>query len=345
MTLPTLLPHPMPWLRDRASVRRGLIVALDGLAIWLLAIVLAAYVDPGSVAGSSGSLVTTAVDTTRLWVTTPGTGSFEVLAIAGLAVTALSPLWYGVVRPSVRRRSLESPRIVRDPRRDGFRYDQAEAPARGSDGPFGRDRAPLTDTEIGPATRGDGTGLRRVADLFDPAPGEGDFLRGGSGRSANGPERPAEPIDQPEDEGNEPAAAPNDEIVVSMARPEEAKDVKITVGTDGDVGRTDGAADGGASARWPSDPVTSLDDLGPALAASQARLDTVSDRIAAATNGPGVETVAADVASIAESTDERLAPLRTIRPEEPLPIDGRLSEIRAARGRIESAFGTAFDAT
>ena len=77
---------------DRSVERRtlrGAIAVVDGLAVWLLAVVLAAYAPGGPMARSAGRLLPPVGETMRAWWSTPGLGAFELLAYAGLTITVL----------------------------------------------------------------------------------------------------------------------------------------------------------------------------------------------------------------------------------------------------------------
>lgn len=297
----------MQRLLARTGVRRGLLVALDGLAIWLLAIVLAAYVAPKSVAGGGGSLLSRSVETTRLWVETPGVGAFELVAYAGLAVTVVGPLWYLVGRPVAvnPRRDRSTDDHARDG--DGFRYDPPSTSARGGAGPAGRDPRPLGAPRTSLPGRGGPDGLRRVADLFDPEPPPGGFLRGAGGSD------------------DEPGPTPT----TAGGTGDGAGSVESEAGVE------DGAVDVTAG--------TTIDGLESALAESRARLEPVPDRLAAAANGADVEAADADLASIAGGTDEPPAPPRAVDRDDTRAIRQRLSAARARQRRIESALDEGID--
>lgn len=290
----------------RSALRRGLIVALDGLAVWLLAVVLAAYTDAGSVAGSgTGSgLLATAVDTTSRWAATPGVGGFELLVYVGMAATVLGPLWYGIGRPVAGRLGLV--RSIGDPdrRREGFQYDHSSSATRDGANPVVRHRRSTGAAGTDTLTGGSPDGLQWVSDLFDPEHAPGEFLRGGSGRDADGSELPPA--------GSE---APSDGI---------------------DTG-DDGTTTEDKSAVEAAEPAASVDVVASAVATSRTRIDALSGRLRAASDGSDVEAAGAELASITEAAEETLRPLRTIDQDGAGPAHRRIQAVRAEQRRIESA--------
>ncbi len=313
----------MRGLLARPTVRRGLIVALDGLALWLLAFVLAAYADPGSVAGASGGLVPAAIDTTLRWATTPGVGGFELLAYAGLAVATLGPLWYWVGRPGVRRGWLGRLQRALGRRGDGFRFDQPATSDRGRASTPGYDRGPADGSDLGRAAGADHRGRDRLAELFDSGPGPGGHPHDGAGRSADDAE-PSTAVDgRPADGAADPDAAPTDEIVVAMDERDEAMGVEITVGADDAAGSTDAAGTGtGGDVASPAD--------GTAIGANGDPADEGSvDEDAAGPagdrpGGPTARPATADEGAPARWTDEVAAAIDEVR-----------SGVMASRKRIE----------
>lgn len=84
---------------NRPNVRRGLLIALDGLAIWVLAIILYGYLSaPIEIAGRG--LYPLVLDTMTAWVESPGLGVWETAGYVGLVIAIVGPAWYLVARPA-----------------------------------------------------------------------------------------------------------------------------------------------------------------------------------------------------------------------------------------------------
>lgn len=89
----------MPRLPSRPAALRGLLVAIDGLAIWFLAVVIASYSTTTAVSTDAGGLTMAIVDIMRSWMQTPTMEVLELTAYAGLALVAFGPVWYWVIKP------------------------------------------------------------------------------------------------------------------------------------------------------------------------------------------------------------------------------------------------------
>lgn len=81
------------------AIRRGAIVALDGLAIWLLAVLLATYTHVRAANAVDGSFYRLTIEIMRSWTRSPTVEALELAAYAGLALVVVGPFWYWVVHP------------------------------------------------------------------------------------------------------------------------------------------------------------------------------------------------------------------------------------------------------
>lgn len=72
----------------------GLIVGIEGLAVWVVAIFLASYSATGSITWPGADMYTTSAGTMSAWVSSPGFGGYELLAYFGLFVAVSGPGWF-----------------------------------------------------------------------------------------------------------------------------------------------------------------------------------------------------------------------------------------------------------
>lgn len=83
----------------RSRLLSGAIVAIEGLAVWVVAIFLASFQATGWIIWPGTDMYTTAVGTMRGWIATGQPGAYELLAYFGLAAAFAGPAWFWVARP------------------------------------------------------------------------------------------------------------------------------------------------------------------------------------------------------------------------------------------------------
>lgn len=89
------------------AVRTGLLVALDGLALWFLGFILAAYNSTDALPWASGAaLFQQAGEFTRQLGDSPLAGPPEILASIGLGLLVIGPTIDWIVRPLLARRDV-----------------------------------------------------------------------------------------------------------------------------------------------------------------------------------------------------------------------------------------------
>lgn len=81
----------------------GLIVGIEGLAVWVVAIFLASYSATGSITWPGADLYTTSIGTMSAWISSPGFGGYELLAYFGLVVSVFGPGWFWVGKSVIER--------------------------------------------------------------------------------------------------------------------------------------------------------------------------------------------------------------------------------------------------
>lgn len=81
----------------------GLIVGIEGLAVWVVAIFLASYSATGSITWPGADMYTTSAGTMSAWVSSPGFGGYELLAYFGLLVAVAGPGWFWVGKSVMNR--------------------------------------------------------------------------------------------------------------------------------------------------------------------------------------------------------------------------------------------------
>lgn len=81
------------------GIRRGLLIALNGLAIWLLAIILSGYAS-GSIDTAGAGLPALVTGTMQTWIQSPQLGVWQLAAYAGIAIAVVGPAWFWVVGPA-----------------------------------------------------------------------------------------------------------------------------------------------------------------------------------------------------------------------------------------------------
>lgn len=81
------------------QARHGILVVLNGIAIWLLAVILSTYASSTPVSVADGNLVQYAGAIMGAWLQQPAVGMFELAAYVGLSIAVIGPIWFWVVRP------------------------------------------------------------------------------------------------------------------------------------------------------------------------------------------------------------------------------------------------------
>lgn len=306
--------------RTRSALRRSLIVVLDGLAIAVLAVLMASYARDATLADGAVGLLAVAETTVRGWLATPGIGPFEGAALLGLAIVAWGVLWYGVGRPVLGRIRRVG---EREPERDpvgGFEFGPAEAGATsarsGGRSPFA---PPRSDD-------GQGSGSARWTQaVFDHAPAPsrspvhdalaaGDFYRSSSRNDAVSVEADeGEETLTPADDGDV-ARPPADRPARADTRPAEDDPVEDAEPDDAPRAVEDEAASERLrAADEPTDDADPLGRLGDSVAEARGSLETVRAALSAVESDRPA-TAERALSATAAAADERLARLRTALP-------------------------------
>lgn len=83
--------------RSKTTLRRGLIITLNGVALWFLAVLANAYLsDPDPPWQSVTDFLVDAWTYTFAWLFTPRASVVASLAYLGIALVVSGPLWYGL---------------------------------------------------------------------------------------------------------------------------------------------------------------------------------------------------------------------------------------------------------
>lgn len=94
----------MPWVPDRKALGRSLLCVLDGIALWFLAILAAAYAAENELPWATvNAFLTSATYHTQYWLFSPGLTGFELIVYAGFFLIGFGPLWYLVAKPLSRK--------------------------------------------------------------------------------------------------------------------------------------------------------------------------------------------------------------------------------------------------
>lgn len=107
-------------LRDGIDVRRGALVALNGIGLYLVAVLVSAYYWPLDSGGSSVALGTAVVEYWWQWRGAAGVDLVEGCAYLGLVLVVVGPGWYWIGRPVLRTVAGddEPPSVKRGPGQD-----------------------------------------------------------------------------------------------------------------------------------------------------------------------------------------------------------------------------------
>lgn len=349
--------------RIRSNLRRSLIVVVDGLAVWALAILLASHAAEPSAAGDGQTALVALTGTMHGWLATPGVGPFEGAAYVGLAIAAVGPVWYWLVQPvgaALRRRPDEK----REPPAE-FEFDvrsELGAPSKSAT----RLRSSFA-RRIEPG-QPDWTGsVDWVDTLFDGEPPthrdpaqaartQGDLLRapGGSppGRPSGNGSGGHSPSDRADRQGSDKPDSPEVKSIVDG-------------GTVMQHGSSSAEADEPASGAAGDDPtetdrhdhpdttddpptiagddqlVDPMDALVATVAEARSHLDTAEANLAVAGNGHA-GMVEESITAVAESAEQRLDQLRADLPNGAQDIGVAIADIRRAEDRIEAGFEANF---
>lgn len=84
---------------EAVSFRRGLLIGLDGVALWTVAILSTGYFTRSTPWSSVFGVIESTNAYWWRWVNSTGIEFFEAVAYLGLAVTVLGITWYWVCRP------------------------------------------------------------------------------------------------------------------------------------------------------------------------------------------------------------------------------------------------------
>lgn len=97
--------HVRPCLMNdilpQSRVLSGAIVAIEGLAVWVVAIFLESLRATGWIIWPGADMYTTAVGTMLVWLTSWPPGAFELLGYFGLAVAIGGPAWFWIAKPTL----------------------------------------------------------------------------------------------------------------------------------------------------------------------------------------------------------------------------------------------------
>lgn len=333
-----------------SDVRRGLFAAVDGLALWLLAVILAAFVAAPVSEGAADGFVSTVTAVTAHWLATPGVGPFETVAYLGLSIAILGPGWYWALKPFFS----EEPRPDggrRPDEHDSFVFDgepkRRESRSKRND-PEGITRSLMTPT--GPEDW--------VGELLEGRAGpaglpDGDFYRGGTATSeapSTGTDARSPNLSTVEELGLELDRAVGEMESVYVADVEEARGNHWTVPNTaafvraaraGELVEAIADVDVEDRPRERSDPMARLADE---VGASRARLERVSNRLRLATDDRSANRAEKAIDDLLEGAHEQLAPLRDHDPAPGVDLASAVAEVRADQRRIEDAFAEALSA-
>lgn len=160
----------------------GVIVAIEGLAVWVVAIFLESLRATGWIIWPGADMYTTAFGTMYTWFTSGPPGPFELLAYFGLAVAIGGPVWFWLMKPTLHimdRRSTGRQPSGRNPSSQGSRWEDGDwIPA-----------AEIADDTAPEDEEGDSSSW--VTKAFESNPSrpdsaraalaKGDFMRGSTG--------------------------------------------------------------------------------------------------------------------------------------------------------------------
>lgn len=96
---PSLMWNVLP----QSRALNGLIVTIEGLAVWVVAIFLSSLETTGWFIWPGTDMYTTAVGTMRNWIASGGVTPFEIVGYLGLTVAIAGPLWFWVAAPAISR--------------------------------------------------------------------------------------------------------------------------------------------------------------------------------------------------------------------------------------------------
>lgn len=168
----------------RSRLLSGFIVAIEGLAVWVVAIFLASFRATGWIIWPDADLSTTAVGTMRGWITSGPPGPIELLGFFGLAVAVAGPVWFWMAGPAIdlaerrrtgRRRAEAESASEDDPWSEGDWIPATEAGDESTSGEESKTSELLTSAFESDSTR---------PDSIQAALANGDFLRG-AGRESD----------------------------------------------------------------------------------------------------------------------------------------------------------------
>lgn len=161
----------------------GFVMAVEGLAVWVVAIFLQSLRETGWIVWPSEDMYTTAVGTMHAWLTSGPAGVFELLAYFGLVVAVGGPAWFWMTKPGleiIERWTTEGRSSEpRSPTDDGRQWEDG-------------DWIPATETAADPSSPDGNEDLSGLfSSTFERASSEpdsaktalasGDFLRGSTG--------------------------------------------------------------------------------------------------------------------------------------------------------------------
>lgn len=148
----------------RSSRLVGLVAAIEGLAVWIVAIFLASYTSTGSIVWPGADMYTTTVGTMHKWLTSPTIGFIELLGYVGLVMAVGGPLWFWFLRVRLKR--------ARE------WWDQVIWVGPGSD--FLQDPDDSNSTDMRAGEPSPNTRRSSGYNSIEEALADGDFMRGGS---------------------------------------------------------------------------------------------------------------------------------------------------------------------
>lgn len=325
--------------------RRGLILALDGLAVWTLAIVLSTYLSSTAISVVDGNLIQYTGGIMRSWIETPAMGVFELTAYAGLSLAVIGPMWYWVIHPLKKWAGTGPEDTESDSDEFVFSAERSE-----SDSAAGLDEPDPLTTEYQRIIRHsrqveslDWASTLFAANGSQSAPPvaipEGDFLRSPGGREASD-------SDGGDESGGDDLVAKvqySREDHESASERDHGASIEAAVvpngGTDIEEPIEDPArTDADDVSEQPEAPIDPTEAIGDALAGAREKTDAWSDSLTNGHADAGVDTSAA-IADIRDSAHASLRATRRELPDEARPFQADIEAVRASQQQLESAFG------
>lgn len=333
----------------RRKTRRGLFALVDGLAITVLAVLLASYLSHGSVPRPGSGLYALFVETFGIWLMTPGVGVLELASYAGIAIAVVGPIWYLLLQPMLAALGVVgSFQAESDTDATEFRFDIGTEHF--NTGGMDDTRRP---NPLGP--RETPRGLTSAQDWVDEVfranqtllrPDSDDFLRS----PTDGSDRHDASTDDEVESGE--AVARMTYVESEHGQPESSdagRPVAVLNGGEDRTGnpeRRDRRSKAGAET--PDEPSNEDDDkpdeptgrLVHEVTTAEHKIDRLSDRIEEALDAETVAPARTEVSSLSREMEHALEGLPGPGLGDAHAIEEGVSSLRESQSRLESIVGT-----